>query len=262
MLEPSRPLLGDRKKTKKMMLKEKRAKGKIVRSSSIRQAAQQSLECNTTEYTEEVECAPADWPSFADKLSPEPADDTNLPQDPPHPEVNAFLPEPRASSPVPRTPVAARLSYSELRPQLFQDAFFQSVSGAQFNDTYIHVFCARTKSGVAHKPRIVHARGAFLEAASAQFEEGGSSSQVSIASSLTVDPRSAEIYRSCTVKSQADVRSSCSRVDYGYDDDSDLEDLEEELVSYSTSDDIDTSGKTAVQAKDILSIPYHEGKLA
>lgn len=91
----------------------------------------------------------------------------------PPPSPPAFLsPIGRVLSTMPPTPVVTRPPYREMRPQLFQDAFFQSIGGAKFDDIKIHVFSARTRSGTAHKPRILHARSAFLEAASVQFEDG------------------------------------------------------------------------------------------
>ena len=73
---------------------------------------------------------------------------------------------------IPATPIVYRPAYREVRPRLFQDAFLGSVNGVKFDDTQIRVFSARTKAGVAHKPRTLHARGAFLQAASAKFEDG------------------------------------------------------------------------------------------
>ncbi len=63
-------------------------------------------------------------------------------------------------------------TFEELRPQLFQRAFVDSVNGVKFDDTHIYVYSARTRSGVAHKPLAVHARSAFLNAASSTFEQG------------------------------------------------------------------------------------------
>ena len=73
---------------------------------------------------------------------------------------------------IPPTPVVTRPSYREIRPKLFQDAFFESINGVKFDDTEIHVFSARTRSGVAHKPKVLRARSAFLQAASIKFDEG------------------------------------------------------------------------------------------
>lgn len=76
------------------------------------------------------------------------------------------FPSPSISTPAPLP------TFEELRPQLFQRAFVDSVNGVKFDDTHIYVYSARTRSGVAHKPLAVHARSAFLNAASSTFEQG------------------------------------------------------------------------------------------
>ncbi|KAF7792335.1 hypothetical protein EIP86_003371 [Pleurotus ostreatoroseus] len=114
---------------------------------------------------------------------------------------------PSSIPPTPATPAVTRPPYREVRPQLFQKAFVQSIGGAKFNDTQIHIVSARTRAGTAHKPRVLHARSAFLEAASLKFED--------------------EIYDACTVNGSS-ISCTCSRIDYGYDGDSDLEDCEQD----------------------------------
>lgn len=121
------------------------------------------------------------------------------------------------------------IPYIKLRTQLFQDAFFQSVNGAPFNDTQIYVFSARARSGVVHKPRVVHARSAFLETASAQFKNSEFLQPVALGFSRSSRYSFVlEIYKSCSVNTRGAVTRRRERSEDGYDDDSDLEDMEEE----------------------------------
>ncbi|KAF7792332.1 hypothetical protein EIP86_003368 [Pleurotus ostreatoroseus] len=135
--------------------------------------------------------------------------------------------------PTPVTPVVTRPPYREVRPQLFQDAFVQSIGGGKFDDTRIHVFSARTRAGTAHEPRVLHARSAFLEAASVKFED--------------------EIYDTCTAKNAGSISRTCSRIDYGYDGDSDLEDCEQDppIPSARATKDADKQPETISSAQTI-----------
>lgn len=70
------------------------------------------------------------------------------------------------------TPSNPVISYEAIRPQLFQQAFIESINGAKFDDTDIYVYSARSRSGKVHKPRSLRARRAFLNAACPRFEHG------------------------------------------------------------------------------------------
>lgn len=95
-----------------------------------------------------------------------------------------------------------------MRPALFQKAFLASIAGAKFDDTQIFLCSARSRSGVAHRPRAVHARSDFLHAASAVFTE--------------------EIYDRCVVEPSSAQGKKSERTEYSYDCDSDLDECEEE----------------------------------
>ncbi|GJE95505.1 hypothetical protein PsYK624_116900 [Phanerochaete sordida] len=121
------------------------------------------------------------------------------------------LPPLTAPAPVPETPVhPPRPPFEAVRPALFQKAFLASIGGAKFDDTQIYLCSARSRTGLAHKPRAVHARSDFLHAASAVFSE--------------------EIYDRCVVDVPGVHAKTSAREEYSYDCDSDLEECEEEVA--------------------------------
>ena len=92
----------------------------------------------------------------------------------PLPPVPPLPPLPAPAS-VPETPTSPpRPPFEAVRPALFQRAFLASIAGAKFDDTQVFLCSARSRAGVAHRPRAVHARSEFLHAASAVFSEGAS----------------------------------------------------------------------------------------
>jgi hypothetical protein len=98
-----------------------------------------------------------------------------------YPGPVAFSRRPVAPTPLSRVPSEGTISdspsnpptsFETVRPQLFQQAFIQSINGAKFDDTDIYVYSARSRSGKIHEPKVVRARRAFLNAACARFERG------------------------------------------------------------------------------------------
>ncbi|KIP08393.1 hypothetical protein PHLGIDRAFT_117263 [Phlebiopsis gigantea 11061_1 CR5-6] len=114
--------------------------------------------------------------------------------------------KPSTPSPLAETPI--RPAFSAVRPQLFQKALLDSIRGVPFDDTDIHLCSARSKGGIVHRPLPVHARHDFLCAASTVFAE--------------------ELYHRCGIDPSAAPERRSSRIEYGYDCDSDLEDCEDD----------------------------------
>ncbi|KAI0342154.1 hypothetical protein BDW22DRAFT_1429642 [Trametopsis cervina] len=99
-------------------------------------------------------------------------------------------------------------SYEAIRPQLFQQAFIESINGGKFDDTEIYVYSARSRSGQVHKPRSIRARRAFLNAASQKFEY--------------------DIGPAALIQGHVDSSRKAGRQEYDYDMDSDLDEYEVE----------------------------------
>ncbi|EKM54427.1 uncharacterized protein PHACADRAFT_185353 [Phanerochaete carnosa HHB-10118-sp] len=134
----------------------------------------------------------------------------------PSPTEKPPVPElPPPTPPIPDTPVPPpRPSFESVRPTLFRKAFFDSIGGAKFDDTQIYLCSARSKAGVAHRPKAVHARSDFLHAASVIFTE--------------------DIYGRCIIDVSSVHGKRSDRVEYSYDCDSDLEECEEEPAEKKT----------------------------